>query len=66
MSNTQLAKKIMELPLAKGLGEDICKLLHGRGVTSDNSVGNQLFTHKMTIHFDMFGTFMKDRISGNV
>jgi len=57
--NAQLSKEILKLRFVKGLGEDVYKLFSHRNENSAESAFDKLIPNKVTINFNMFGSFMK-------
>lgn len=66
ITNAQLAKEITKLTSSQSLGEDICELLSGRDMRcADSPIANSI-PNIVTIHFNVLGTFMEDRVLSNV
>ena len=50
----------------ENLGEDISSLVFSGNVWKSNLMVSNGFTNGMTIHFNMFGVLMKNRICNNL
>ena len=66
IKNAQLALQIFELSLTQSFGEDVRKLFGGWSVARLDDTRHDMFSNKVTIDFNMFGTFMKNQVVSNM
>jgi len=66
IKNAQLVLQILELLLTESFGEDVCKLFGGGSVARLDDTRHDMVPNKVAIDFNMFGTFMKNRIVSNM
>ena len=64
--NAQLVQKEVKLLLSKSLGEGVCKLIGRANMKQSNVAGLNMITHNMTINLNMLGSFVEDRIGGDM
>ena len=66
VDGSKLAKKTMKLGGRHCFGKQIGKLITGPHIMRSDVVGLNLLTNKMTINFDVFSSFVKYRVLGNM
>lgn len=66
VTNVQLVHEIMKETMAKSLGEDISKLRLKRNISERYQSSLIFIVHKMTIHFNVFGSLVIDWIKNDM
>ena len=66
INGAKLEHKAMKNSRRKNFSEGICKLITGSDIVCLDHLGLNLLPNEVTIYFNMFCSFMKNRIGGDV
>ena len=66
VSNTQLTKEVLKLSSTQRLGKNVCQLFMNRNEDCTDHTYYQSILNKVTINFDMLGSFVENRVPSDI